>query len=209
MTHDFDEWITQVFAAATAAGPGVEEDAEPARALGHLTRLWERPEVLTDRFSADDIGRMLWFLVDPSCSSHGLTLGDESLPWLDRSRAIRAIAPLYNNLLARQCQPELSHGKASPVSEINMVCYMFWDICPLAPQGAEGAATEHDETCLTVLASILAIPHPACQEGALHGLGHWAEVFPKRVAAIVDEFLYRTEGVSDMVRPYAWAVLGR
>ncbi len=36
------------------------------------------------------------------------------------------------------------------------------------------------------MARTLAIPHLACQEGALHGLGHWQRAYPDRVAAIVD-----------------------
>lgn len=43
--------------------------------------------------------------------------------------------------------------------------------------------------CLEVMEATLTIGHIACQEGALHGLGHWAECYPDRVGRIIDQYL--------------------
>jgi hypothetical protein len=37
--------------------------------------------------------------------------------------------------------------------------------------------------------STLARPNPACQKSALHGLGHWADVYPEFTAATIDGYL--------------------
>jgi hypothetical protein len=45
------------------------------------------------------------------------------------------------------------------------------------------------EPALDVMERTLALDSPACQEGALHGLGHVQEYHPDRVAAIIDRHL--------------------
>lgn len=42
----------------------------------------------------------------------------------------------------------------------------------------------------------LAIDHLSCQEGALHGLGHWQLYYPDRVVPIIDAYL-----ASDITKP--------
>jgi hypothetical protein len=49
----------------------------------------------------------------------------------------------------------------------------------------------------------LAISHLACQESALHGLGHWKRAHPERVQAIIDAFLAKERGLPDVLRHYA------
>jgi hypothetical protein len=52
---------------------------------------------------------------------------------------------------------------------------------------------------------MLALPHDACRESALHGLGHWHHAYPDQTADIIDEFLARNEGIRDELRRYAMA----
>lgn len=53
-----------------------------------------------------------------------------------------------------------------------------------------------------ILRRLLAIPHDACRESALHGLGHWAHHYPQ-VAGIVDEFLSSAPGLRPELIAYA------
>lgn len=46
-----------------------------------------------------------------------------------------------------------------------------------------------DDHILSVMEKIVQLPNQACQEGALHGLGHWQYAYPDRVAQIIDEYL--------------------
>jgi hypothetical protein len=49
----------------------------------------------------------------------------------------------------------------------------------------------------------LAVPHVACQESALHGLGHWRDAYRQRVEAIVDAFLRGAKGAPAELLHYA------
>ena len=46
-----------------------------------------------------------------------------------------------------------------------------------------------EDACLTAMERTLEVDHPACQEGALHGLGHWLNDYPERARAAIDRFL--------------------
>lgn len=48
---------------------------------------------------------------------------------------------------------------------------------------------EFYEALIEAMGRILAIPHPASQESALHGLGHWGEHAPARAEALIDAYL--------------------
>ena len=56
---------------------------------------------------------------------------------------------------------------------------------------------------LDVMTQTLNLDSDACREGALHGLGHWAMYYPKRVAAIIDEFLKKNPDLRPELRNYA------
>ena len=52
------------------------------------------------------------------------------------------------------------------------------------------------------LRAILAIPHDACRESALHGIGHWVRHY-SQLADIVDQFLSGTPGLRPELVTYA------
>jgi hypothetical protein len=200
MTEDFDQWLRWAFDHPAAHGvekpwyfaPGAQQwDAErdPRLTLAFVTRLFSEPEVLIGRFTPDQIGQGLWLLADPSCSSHLLALVDPSIEWAARKEAIESIAILYERLFQKVCARQLSHLAASSQSTnlANRICYMFWEVCPLGPRG--DAAREPDLACLDVMRRTLAIPHCACQEGALHGLAHWSASYPAIVKNAIAHFL--------------------
>jgi hypothetical protein len=62
-----------------------------------------------------------------------------------------------------------------------------------------------DSDMLAMLRSILAIDHVACQESALHGLGHWCKRGndTSKVEAIIDDFLRRNPKARPELREYA------
>ncbi len=51
-------------------------------------------------------------------------------------------------------------------------------------------------------------PHPACQEGALHGLGHWGEHAPNRAQELIDMFLSENRAARPELVAYARAARG-
>ena len=98
-----------------------------------------------------------------------------------------SILLLYRDLFTKLCSDYFGHLDAGPEppSPLNETCYMFWDLDCL-----EGAAMFPGEEHLVdpifqVLTGILELPSLACQESALHGLGHLQMSHGKRVQQII------------------------
>jgi hypothetical protein len=51
----------------------------------------------------------------------------------------------------------------------------------------------------------LKLPNPACQENALHGLGHWAHTYPEFAAAAIDAYLAANQKLRPELVRYAQA----
>jgi hypothetical protein len=178
-------------------------DAPPARRLARITWLLENAGLFADRSPAN-VGQVVWCLA--STAGELRVLFDGTLPREARERGVAAIACLFEGLLARVCEPLLSHTSPEDAGArgwANMACYMFWDIAPLAPNAREPGFTWWEAACLGAMERTLLVPHVACQEAALHGLGHWQYAQPARVAAAVDAFLARTRRFPPELVQYA------
>ena len=82
---------------------------------------------------------------------------------------------------------------------------MWWDILPVYGRPDLPGRQSFDQECLDVMSATLALPNEACQESALHGLGHWAMDYREPVAAIVDAYLGRSSDIREPLRQYALA----
>jgi hypothetical protein len=157
----------------------------------------------------------LGYLISNALSNYMFPLMNPDVPWLDRRNAIRAMYVVFEGIFEPKCDPELSHVRTAsdpPIDPLNGVCYMWWDVCPL--QGNAGPSPEQDfirateELCdpgpridphaadveaeiLGILERTLTLDNPACQEAALHGLGHRRYQHAAEVERIVDGFLQR------------------
>jgi hypothetical protein len=79
---------------------------------------------------------------------------------------------------------------------------MWWDALPIHGRPDLSERAEFDAEALVVLERLLVIPHDACRESALHGIGHWADYYPQ-VAAVVDNFLAQTPTLRPELVAYA------
>lgn len=152
-------------------------------------------------FSDAQVNEGIYYLAHPAEGDFVAVLTSAHVPLDLRVQGIRAIETLYRDCFAKRCTRTLSHLDQKGAS-LNQICYMFWDLNSLSyitnvpDQGAVGGAI------LGVLDSILTLDHLACQEAALHGLGHLFNDEPERVMSIVDGFL-QTEILNDRLRDYA------
>jgi hypothetical protein len=193
----YEEWIDYVFDHAVPQdGEAWYRDFEadwwspqPEQAIAYLTRLFDNPGSLLDRFADNQIGQGLRYLVDNSISNHCVALATGAVPLAQRVPCIHAMLSLFIKLFEPRCRPMLSHLDEAGESKLNGVCYMWWDIMPLAALSKPGAPDPIHDACLAVMRSTLALPNPACQESALHGLGHWAHAYPEFTAATIDAYL--------------------
>jgi hypothetical protein len=172
--------------------------------LAGITQLFENSAAVLRPYSDAQLNQGFWFLCGPESEAmRGLV--DEAIAWDARARCIRSFLSLFRDLFMTRCTPHLSHllRSGSPetfeVGPLNSACYMWWDF------DCWGSSPRVDAEYLEVMRQTLALPHDACRENALHGLGHWHRAYPARTAEIVDEFLARNQSIRDELRRYALA----
>lgn len=215
MHHEptFEGWLEHVFDhPVTDPAWHWSWDADPWHdgsqgTLPFLTRLFEDPGVLPDRFTPEQINQGLWYLAGDGNDFLRSVL-DEAIPWADRRRCVMAIATLFDGLFAKVCTDHLSHldrgpSPPAPVNPVNLACYMWWDLFPSWGEPGDPSRAELDGVVLAVLRTILHLPSTPCRESALHGLGHWQMHYPAQVEHIIDEFLHTGGKISPELRAYA------
>ena len=163
-------------------------DPAPMEAVSYLTRLFEDPEPALQGFADSQIAQGLTYLVNTSARGDDGWLCSTDVPVKDRVRCVRSVAALFTKLFEPRCAPSLSHLSESDAGTLNCVCYMWWDAFPsLALAGDPDLPTLHD-CALRTMERILDLNSIACQESALHGLGHWQRNYSEEVTQIIDRF---------------------
>jgi len=168
--------------------------------LAHLTRLFRSPSAVLTYYSDEQTNKRLCYIAF-AATVISSSIVDATLPVTDRVACVTAMARLYDELFAPRCSPTLAAGQGdtSGSNPLSSACYMWWDILPLRPgmphpAGPSPAGAGRDSEALDIAAMAtmrhaLELPSIACQESALHGLGHWACGYPAEVQAAVDAFL--------------------
>jgi len=172
--------------------------------LAHLTRLLTDPATVLGPYDDDVVGRGIWSLFDSGGAASTLLLADPTLPLDDRLAATRAIGNLYADLFVPRCQERLGH-RGEQEGWLEMACYMLWDLAAFAGEPGSREGNLLEDAILDVLERALRLPHVACQESALHGLGHRVARHPDRVPMIIDRWLRAGGARNDQLREYARA----
>jgi hypothetical protein len=191
----FEDWVLFIFDHPAEgpewhADPGAPSwDGPAALTAEYATRLFEDPVPALEGFSDAEINKGLWYLISPGLGEHMLCLDEPAVPLEARVRVVRSCESLFRTLFLPRCSPHLSHRDWAEAAPLNSICYMWWDIMPVyggpVPQDQQAL----HEAALSTMAAVLDMDSPACQESALHGLGHWHSGFPETTEAIIDTFL--------------------
>jgi len=196
ITHlTFEDWVNFIFD-HPAKGPDwyADQDApfwngSAALTAEYVTRLFEDPCPALEGFTDAELNKGLWYLISPGLGEHMLCLDEPSLPIETRVRCVRSCESLFRKLFLPRCSPHLSHRDWAGAAPLNSICYMWWDIMPVyggpEPQDRERLHA----AALDTMGVILNLNSLACQESALHGLGHWRRCSPERTESLIDEFL--------------------
>jgi hypothetical protein len=168
----------------------------------HIAETFEQSGRLLGRFSDAQLDQDFWFLAGVGNSDFMMSLIDSAVPESLRLRALRSFVPLFEQVMAVRCSPHLSHLDEPGANVLNTLCYMWWDILPIRGSPEDPARRDFDAEVLAVLRRILGIPHDACRESALHGLGHWSTAYPD-AAEIIDAFLSTAHGLRPELAAYA------
>ena len=202
------QWIAHVFdhpiadpAWYLSLDAAIWED-HPETVAGHIADTFEQSGELLARFTDAQLDQGFWYLVGSSGSDFMFSLVRPEVPPTIRLRALHSFVPLFEQVMARRCSLHLSHLDEQPANPLNSACYMWWDILCIHGEPNEPERTEFDAEVLRVLARLLSIPHDACRESALHGIGEWQCYYP-HVRVLVEEWLARTPGLRPELISYA------
>lgn len=222
----FEEWVEdsfgkaapdragffpEVFVPASAPGSAEVRSSWPGGALlaQHLARLFEAPSFLAERYTGQQLRDGFYYIA--RVDSYYLAAARQPHVPIDlQLRWVAAIGDLYEKLFAAVCSEHLSHLDERPAHPLNAPVYMFWDLDVI-----EGAAIFPDEQkshhliepIFRVLERALSLPSIACQESALHGLGHLVHYHPGRAEPIIKRFLDRSSGLRPELLKYASCAL--
>ncbi|HKP24229.1 MAG TPA: hypothetical protein VJV39_10210 [Dongiaceae bacterium] len=192
----FEEWINYAFDRPVRPGENAWYwqdydwwEPEPGQAVAYLTQLFERSGDLLEYFTDDEIGQGLWYLVDNSCGGHCRFLIDGSVPIEDRVACIEAMRILFTRVFEPRCPPILSHLSEPGGNRLSYICFMWWDLAPFGATSRQRHPDPTHDACLDVMRATLRLSNPACQESALHGLGHFAHAYREFTAATIDAYL--------------------
>ena len=212
MTTDlpFEEWVVHVF----DWDDSFELDASnykempSAKAVRYITRLFENLPSSLARYSDDQIGVGLNDLL----ADDMFALQDPSVPGDERCRCVRSFYQLFSKIFASRCETttvRTQKGDSAPYNQLKHVCFMWWDVIPVSGHMPASNQREFDQTVLSVMEEILALPSLACQRSALHGLGHWCLLwYPEQAQQIIDDYLRRNPNIPTALKEYAkdaWA----
>ncbi len=208
MQTPLSDWIAHVFDHPVADPAWYWSTDEPVwegsseDTVAFIANAFERSGELLARFTDAQLHQGFWYLVDNGFSEFMYGLIEPAVPWPARLRALRSFVPLFEQVMAVRCSPHLLHLDEQPANPLNPACYMWWDILPISGKPAEPRRAQFDAEVLRVLSQLLSIPHDACRESALHGLGHWQIHYPA-AETIIDEWLARTPGLRPELVSYA------
>lgn len=203
----FDEWVTWVFDNPEGyrwMDRLVDWGEVPSAVLvGYLTGLFEQADSLLRPFSDAQLSQSFWFLLGHGTDVN-VALFDPSVPWAERVRCYRSMLVLYESCFRLRCGHYLSHLNETSDHPLNGLCYMWWDLFPTWGSAPGPAGPDPvDYELLGVMTRILELDSVACQESALHGLGHWALHHHGRTTEIIDDFLTGHANLRPELRRYA------
>ena len=203
----FDEFIEFQFGAAVGKPRYLDFDEdwwepEPRTGIAYLARLFANgPEVLR-WFSDDQIAQGLAGLVNTMAVGDQPWMRDPVTPASERAAVWPAIADFFRDVLGPRCAPVLGHLASEQPPAINTVTYMWWESFPGFASPDDPKRAMVDDAEIASLEQILALDSPACQEAALHGLGHWVHREP-RCEAIIDRYLASAKAAIPELLTYA------
>ena len=205
----FDEWLDETFGRAVSGEwypQFVPSDDWPDPAsdhllVGYLTRLFEHSDEVLRCYSDRQIAAGLWELGpgDAHCIYH------RGIPTEQRERLVGSVATFFRDFFDPRCLPKLSHLDKERTEPLNAICYMWWEVITWGWPKHDPDAKRLNAKDLDVMETVLRLPNPACQESALHGLGHMVRR-SSRAQAIIGQFLAKPD-VSPDLEAYARAAL--
>lgn len=189
----YSEWLCYLFDHETR--PGLPEwywshDAPTFEATpDEIAELWiammKRSGMDLRGYTDEQLSQGLWYLFSNACSDHSHQIRDGGLPIEKVVEVYDSIFWLYRDLFSSRCTETLGH-LCETGSALNSICYMLWDTSPLGWPPDANPSSAIEKALLNLLEQALHLPHRACMESALHGLGELHCRYASQVEPIIE-----------------------
>ncbi|MBK8255774.1 MAG: hypothetical protein IPK82_24290 [Polyangiaceae bacterium] len=207
----YQEWLAHVFDhTPTKNGwyfdnPTEEFEASPLDLTLLITQTCTNAERDLAGFSNSQVAQGLNYIFNNSCSNVIFGPKDKKVNTVTRCECIQSVIYLYEGCFKKRCSPQLSHLDEARKSPLNIVCYMLWDVSPLANWHGDKEKKTFHSTLVDLHTAVLKLGHDACTESALHGLGHLHSYLAKPVENAVDNWLRQNGSARTELLHYAKA----
>lgn len=207
---DFDTWLALVFDPSAGDDPFHDwywsAEADPFRLsppvlADHLLRLLEAPGRHLELHHDNQVASGLDYLFNPACGGDVRDLGHPSVAHADRLEIMARLPRLWAELVVPRAPQALGH-LSEDGGRLAAWAYMVWDVCALDVPADPAEARTYAAAQVEAMGAILALPHAAAQESALHGLGH--DGSPQAIT-IIDRWLADGTPARPELLPYARA----
>ena len=193
----YDDWLED---AVTGGDAGIYVD-DASTVNVYAIRFNRDIASIVAAYGEEQINKAIWHIYGAT-SGYMWDAMDKSLN-TRRVEFMTSVKDLYTNGFARFCSPYFGHLDRGPKNArpMNSACYMLWDMdgieCPAINGDTELLAASVD-----VLTHALGLDNLACNESALHGLGHLATMFAAKTSPPINAFL-RRKNLPVELRDYA------
>ncbi|MBK0397934.1 hypothetical protein H0I76_01925 [Limibaculum sp. M0105] len=189
-----DEWLMAILTRpATVDDYFFTPDIDPPHATeaefaDHLAWLLDAPGAHMAPYDDLSVAAGLRWIFDSSEPLMFRCIGAPGVTQDTRIAIAAGLVPLFSEVIAPRCPQSLGH-RSEDGGPLALTAYMFFDLIWIDPPGFPAEAEALDAAMIEAMGAILALPHAACQEAALHGLGHWHDRAPGRASALIDDYL--------------------
>ncbi|MEZ5691703.1 MAG: hypothetical protein R3D71_08580 [Rickettsiales bacterium] len=195
MSISYEEWVEKIFNPLVEGQyyywddnrtySDIDDIISSVDKIEYLIRLFEHSEDELSMFSDKQVSKGLWYIAGNS--EYTEVWKDDKINERQKKQFIESIYKLFVGCFVNRCERCLGHLDEKGTNPVNSICYMWWDILPII----SSKKTDDYLLFLDIMKKILSINHVACQESALHGLGHWHNSHPEIVEDIIDNYLAR------------------
>ncbi len=179
----YDEWVEYCFTKGLSDFPAPHDNSDvlrfvyeidPLTLVGHIIRLFEQPEFLLDRYSPDDIGRGVAFIVGVP-SEYLAVIYKKQFDDAQRSRVYQAVASLYEHCMdpltvAEEAGSQTGCNHGSP---LQFALFTLWESGGLGWSIVFGKYGRMQAACFEAMERVLhTCKSIGCRESALCGYAY-------------------------------------
>lgn len=107
-------------------------DADSLMVFEFIEALCENPDRQLTGYSDEQIALGLEFIFNSSVSDLAGYFKTAKVPVKRKVQALRSLTTLFRDIFNPRCIPQTAAGSKEKSPRLNSICYMFWDVTPLA-----------------------------------------------------------------------------